>query len=98
MPSLRTVSYMDFRRDIVWDEVRHPSGRWDLATVMASAAWKCPNCGEKMRSDQKIAAMQERRVADHEQLRQNLESNLPFIEPVCVATQFWRDGQEVPHV
>ena len=58
-PSCGQLSDMDFRRDIVWDEARYPSGRWDLAKVMSSAAWKCPDCGKRMRSDQKIAAIQE---------------------------------------
>jgi phage terminase large subunit GpA-like protein len=58
-PSCGRFNYMDFRRDVVWDDARHPSGRWDLGKVMASACWKCPDCGEKMRSDQKVQAMQQ---------------------------------------
>jgi phage terminase large subunit GpA-like protein len=58
-PACGQFHYMDFRRDVRWDqEARFPSGQWDLRAVAESARWACPDCGNLMISAEKIRAMQ----------------------------------------
>lgn len=58
-PLCGKFNYMDFRRDVRWNqEARFPNGKWDLARVASTARWHCPDCGEPMNSAQKVDAMQ----------------------------------------
>jgi len=56
-PGCGVAHDIDFEKHVRWYERENKDDEWDLAKVAATAHWLCPDCGHKMRNDEKGEAL-----------------------------------------